>query len=51
MELLPLMQLMPAELIPALGVVIILLSLYRAIAPMFNKPKPDDDDHNTPAVG
>jgi hypothetical protein len=51
MELLPLMQYMPTELIPVLGIVIITLSLYRAIAPMFKKPKPEDDDHNTPAVG
>lgn len=51
MELLPLMQYLPSELIPFLGIVIVLLSIYRAVAPMFKKPAPKDDDHNTPAIG
>lgn len=54
MELLPLMQIMPPELIPVVGFAIMLLTLYRAIAPLFKKPEvptpPKDEFHRDPNV-
>lgn len=51
MELLPLVSLVPTELMPIVAIAIIALTLYRAIAPVLKRPDKQDEDPKPPVIG